>query len=103
MSVEHSETLGEQGPGETPRVVALRERLSTIRMTKNIGDLARGTGDCTWNAALVMKEFLLTRRFNNAVPPKDSPSGRRGRQHWKVLDVSSGNGFLGVACGKMGT
>jgi len=66
-------------------------RLHSISTVNHVEFGVKGTGFMTWNAALVTKEFLKRKRLHK----KHSPP-------LKILDVSSGNGFLTLAAACMG-
>jgi hypothetical protein len=79
---------------------SVEKRLNSVKLIAPGSGLSEGTGFMTWNAALVTKEYLLRRRLCLSA---QSPSGAEAiAKPVKLLDVSSGNGFLAIAAACMG-
>jgi len=70
---------------------AVRANISQLKLASPAGLANGSTGFMIWNAALVTRAFLLKERLNK---PRASPL--------KVLDVSSGNGYLALTAACMG-
>jgi hypothetical protein len=98
MSAAVALTELETNPGEDS-TISVDKRLKSVKLIAPGSGLSEGTGFMTWNAALVTKEYLLRRRLCAQTPGGAETASAKPV---KLLDVSSGNGFLAIAAACMG-